>query len=112
GRVAAVQLAELSGWLAVSTLSLHDALPICLRGINKACQPSSKGGAAFRINLWRHGREKCYRLLNHFTVAFPAFVRRLLHQLLPRDRKSTRLNSSHVSSSYAVFCCTKQNRRT
>src|SRR5699024_8381687 len=25
----------------------------------------------------------------------------------PTDRKSTRLNSSHVSSSYAVFCVTK-----
>src|SRR5699024_5915633 len=25
-----------------------------------------------------------------------------------RDRKSTRLNSSHVSISYAVFCLTKQ----
>src|SRR5690606_20697245 len=26
-----------------------------------------------------------------------------------RDRKSTRLNSSHVKSSYAVFCLNKQN---
>src|SRR5207249_6037797 len=26
------------------------------------------------------------------------------------DRKSTRLNSSHVSISYAVFCLKKQNR--
>src|SRR5699024_12528723 len=26
-----------------------------------------------------------------------------------QDRKSTRLNSSHVSSSYAVFCAEKQN---
>src|SRR5207249_10224525 len=26
----------------------------------------------------------------------------------PRDRKSTRLNSSHVSSSYAVFCLKKK----
>src|SRR5699024_12555953 len=26
-----------------------------------------------------------------------------------RDRKSTRLNSSHVSISYAVFCLQKQN---
>src|SRR3989442_1872940 len=25
------------------------------------------------------------------------------------DRKSTRLNSSHVRTSYAVFCLTKQN---
>src|SRR5699024_11663160 len=27
--------------------------------------------------------------------------------LIDRDRKSTRLNSSHVSSSYAVFCLKK-----
>src|SRR5699024_11617026 len=26
------------------------------------------------------------------------------HEAGPRDRKSTRLNSSHVSISYAVFC--------
>src|SRR6266571_4630321 len=28
----------------------------------------------------------------------------------PRDRKSTRLNSSHMSISYAVFCLTKKRR--
>src|SRR5690606_32519151 len=28
----------------------------------------------------------------------------------PRDRKSTRLNSSHVKSSYAVFCSKKKTR--
>src|SRR5690625_5368188 len=28
------------------------------------------------------------------------------------DRKSTRLNSSHVAISYAVFCLTKKRRRT
>src|SRR5438067_9869348 len=32
---------------------------------------------------------------------------------LPRtDRKSTRLNSSHVSISYAVFCLKKKNKIT
>src|SRR5690625_6361267 len=30
-------------------------------------------------------------------------------QLVDVDRKSTRLNSSHVASSYAVFCLNKQN---
>src|SRR6266576_3353521 len=30
----------------------------------------------------------------------------------PLDRKSTRLNSSHVESSYAVFCLTKKNSTT
>src|SRR5699024_11262400 len=28
--------------------------------------------------------------------------------IIPRDRKSTRLNSSHVSISYAVFCLKKK----
>src|SRR5207249_5079717 len=31
------------------------------------------------------------------------------HEVLPLDRKSTRLNSSHVSISYAVFCLNKKN---
>src|SRR5690625_6253809 len=30
-------------------------------------------------------------------------------QPAPGDRKSTRLNSSHVAISYAVFCLTKKN---
>src|SRR6266480_6768352 len=36
-------------------------------------------------------------------------VRRGQHRLLP-DRKSTRLNSSHMSISYAVFCLKKKNQ--
>src|SRR5438067_9015942 len=36
------------------------------------------------------------------SKSFPA-------QVPPRDRKSTRLNSSHVSISYAVFCLKKKN---
>src|SRR3712207_9004884 len=30
-------------------------------------------------------------------------------RVLPRDRKSTRLNSSHANTSYAVFCLQKKN---
>src|SRR5690625_6166471 len=33
---------------------------------------------------------------DHMPVPFPPFLR--------KDRKSTRLNSSHVAISYAVFC--------
>src|SRR5699024_11306392 len=32
-----------------------------------------------------------------------------VEELIPGDRKSTRLNSSHVSISYAVFCLKKKN---
>src|SRR5699024_11575945 len=33
-----------------------------------------------------------------------------VHSRLPEDRKSTRLNSSHVSISYAVFCLKKKKK--
>src|SRR5699024_11510601 len=32
----------------------------------------------------------------------------IIYHLTTRDRKSTRLNSSHVSTSYAVFCLKKK----
>src|SRR5688500_19542637 len=40
-----------------------------------------------------------------------AVLRRRAHQL-NRDRKSTRLNSSHLVISYAVFCLKKKIRHT
>src|SRR5439155_5600878 len=54
------------------------------------------------------------------SLLFPALhvhhVGRLVGQaqrqgLPQRDRKSTRLNSSHVAISYAVFCLKKKNNR-
>src|SRR5256885_10835161 len=42
----------------------------------------------------------------------PALHRRrstVVSQMTSRDRKSTRLNSSHLVISYAVFCLTKKN---
>src|SRR5215469_17147029 len=46
----------------------------------------------------------------------PDAARRRRRVLLPRaperDRKSTRLNSSHVEISYAVFCLKKKKRQT
>src|SRR6266513_4054441 len=38
-----------------------------------------------------------------------AFALTVLHGIKVGDRKSTRLNSSHVSISYAVFCLKKTN---
>src|SRR5690606_42118779 len=75
----------------IYTLSLHDALPI------SALAP--RGGVILvfpSAALSRAGRPQ----LGHVPVA--AFGRP--HQ----DRKSTRLNSSHVKISYAVFCLKKK----
>src|SRR5437773_4973600 len=35
----------------------------------------------------------------------------VIHPDLATDRKSTRLNSSHITISYAVFCLKKKNNR-
>src|SRR5256885_10862752 len=39
-------------------------------------------------------------------------VRAFLERLSPEDRKSTRLNSSHLVISYAVFCLKKKMNRS
>src|SRR5438874_3928258 len=48
------------------------------------------------------------------AAASPSFVVRAPapeHELLLTDRKSTRLNSSHVEISYAVFCLKKKKKK-
>src|SRR6266496_1595683 len=47
------------------------------------------------------------------SPAIPAWHSRSRHARDSRiDRKSTRLNSSHVETSYAVFCLKKKQHRT
>src|SRR5699024_11435735 len=43
------------------------------------------------------------------TIHFQPVLARDPNELQALDRKSTRLNSSHVSISYAVFCLKKKN---
>src|SRR5688500_20072901 len=72
----------------IYTLPLHDALPIYQRLF---------AGAAHRLRGRRTDR---------------GFVRaraRRVDRRGPADRKSTRLNSSHLVISYAVFCLKKNN---
>src|SRR5690606_40015564 len=45
-----------------------------------------------------------FLLLGFFTGAQRVAFQMLMSKLIPIDRKSTRLNSSHVKISYAVFC--------
>src|SRR5699024_12388207 len=83
---------------ALRTLSLHDALPIstCLREIlNEA-----------------HWANWEYCLKQARTPLGKEIVLQKLRQLWSKDRKSTRLNSSHVSISYAVFCLKKKRNRS
>src|SRR5690606_41259132 len=92
---------------ATYTLSLHDALPI-----SQGRDPQALLGLAqLRIVLdaLGAGAELLHLLLEDGGGGFKAG----LGGSLLRDRKSTRLNSSHVKISYAVFCLKKkkQDRR-
>src|SRR3712207_8923890 len=80
----------------IYTLSLHDALPILLSSRTSSlcrCGSSSRSpGTNGSV------RESVVRPPKGDRVA------------LARDRKSTRLNSSHANISYAVFCLKKKKK--
>src|SRR2546429_5449292 len=76
----------------IYTLSLHDALPICSQRIQisfiQRIHLDDVRGTAFGLR----------RFEQHWQRAES------------RDRKSTRLNSSHGYISYAVFCLKKKKK--
>src|SRR5437868_12737263 len=80
----------------LSPLSLHDALPILHEREARLVGPARR----HRAHVAARGP----------ADVVPEVPRRRVRQ--PLDRKSTRLNSSHVSTSYAVFCLKKKNANT
>src|SRR5690606_41655076 len=90
----------------VYPLSLHDALPISRRSLPGvvanllcACPRGIRMSALFSPL-----QVKSLTLRNRIAVA-PMCQ----YSASEGDRKSTRLNSSHVKISYAVFCLKKKN---
>src|SRR5690349_22491849 len=79
----------------IYTLSLHDALPIW--------RPAAKTSIARLRPAARTSEDRC-RCAEAQTATLFALAGEL-------DRKSTRLNSSHVEISYAVFCLKKKKKR-
>src|SRR5690349_25109387 len=78
----------------IYTLSLHDALPI------------SHFVDLDRLSVEHRGQE----LDDAVRLVGPG-VREHLVEHHAQDRKSTRLNSSHVEISYAVFCLKKKKKK-
>src|SRR5690606_42013211 len=82
----------------VSTLSLHDALPI----LGPASGEAEVAGEVVEMPAHRRGRRR--RVLGLDGRDHGVEVAE------EQDRKSTRLNSSHVKISYAVFCLKKKKQ--
>src|SRR5699024_11695180 len=92
----------------ISTLSLHDALPICLRGsVQHLPNDNVFVGWSERGYMSEHSPEG--KTLMQASFASTRFSSYRSYKY-PLDRKSTRLNSSHVSISYAVFCLKKKRK--
>src|SRR5258705_13634180 len=81
----------------------------------RAIKPSTRCNASFFFLMIRRPPRSTlfpYTTLFRSHVAHPAGGRERRHfeALVGRvDRKSTRLNSSHLGISYAVFCLKKKN---
>src|SRR5690606_41423911 len=88
----------------IYTLSLHDALPICnlRRGVLRHHHGDleHEGPDPHCVAKGLDIEEAVFRPEGHKVQR---------RQVAGRDRKSTRLNSSHVKISYAVFCLKKKN---
>src|SRR5699024_12173582 len=93
------------------TLSLHDALPIWAQRCGKRRHRDliAAGQAAPALDAHRAGNDGGYIS----DCICPGLVGSSWQRGMGKynqDRKSTRLNSSHVSISYDVFCLTKKTR--
>src|SRR5207249_11785485 len=91
-------------------LSLHDALPILLRRFHHRHAPRERRAAPTGEEVVPDGARVADDRA-HLVVGDAELVRRdhgergaQAADVGRADRKSTRLNSSHVSISYAVFC--------
>src|SRR5204863_10030948 len=81
----------------ISTLSLHDALPIFSLHSTGPGHESIAGYDIRSVSVTHPGGALAYRIRG-----------RTGDLVFATDRKSTRLNSSHVEISYAVFCLKKK----
>src|SRR5699024_11462924 len=92
----------------IYTRSLHDALPIYREEVLGEVVDEGRGRAPRRasVDVPRVVLDPRAEpdLLHHLDVV----ARPHAEPLRLEDRKSTRLNSSHVSISYAVFCLKKK----
>src|SRR5690348_18355880 len=89
----------------IYTLSLHDALPILAEKLVAEPFPRARAFHEARDVHKFDRRRHDFFAAAHFAEHLQPGVRHD-HQ----DRKSTRLNSSHPSISYAVFCLKKKNQ--
>src|SRR5699024_12791008 len=97
---------------AIYTLSLHDALPIYENFSGPEWTSGSAVGSMDLVEVTEYSYKANAEGLEpnttyYYQVGSEAGETSEVGTFTTADRKSTRLNSSHVSISYAVFCLKK-----
>src|SRR5207249_10557919 len=92
------------------TLSLHDALPISPAGGANNCRNPGVLAPNDAEAILDAEYASAVAPSAAIELVSCADTRIASASLGARDRKSTRLNSSHVSISYAVFCLKKKKK--
>src|SRR5437868_12795291 len=90
------------------TLSLHDALPISERYFESGDAEAAREELQHGVQCAEAGLRLAHAAAHPYGEAILLGILGSLRGLAGEDRKSTRLNSSHVSISYAVFCLKKK----
>src|SRR5690606_39337978 len=95
---------------AINTLSLHDALPIFQnwKVEREIHLEITNYKVDFNKELPKNSEEKFDIDFHTEYINYLEQATSLMESLRLKDRKSTRLNSSHVKISYAVFCLKKK----
>src|SRR5690606_42030110 len=105
-----VAFSRVGGIIVFSCLSLHDALPISWLAAANGSVFNEQGLVSYLIwpMIILLGGIILARRAGNQTLVFVPVILWLVADTLSADRKSTRLNSSHVKISYAVFCLKKK----
>src|SRR5207253_7123350 len=94
----------------ISTLSLHDALPISWCARSQTKKESQKMKKLLLSIAVAAAAPFAWAQVSETTTSTTTTTEGggTITEFTPGDRKSTRLNSSHVAISYAVFCLKKK----
>src|SRR6266851_7818802 len=97
--------------LMVSGTRFNAAQTRSARCLAEYRHPGARQICSSDLSQCRLAANRCSQLFRETVFGWdPDVGKRLINDILREDRKSTRLNSSHITISYAVFCLKKKKK--
>src|SRR5699024_11697698 len=89
-------------YIVIPAYNEEENIEQVIRDWHPVVERHSAEGTSRLVVIDDGSKDGTYKILQEYQKKYP----------LLEDRKSTRLNSSHVSTSYAVFCLKKKTQPT